>query len=380
MAWENVSCSECGNEYQVQMYGPHSTRDWKVNNWRGVCDGCKEEAKMLLIEQNKTGELPELTGSDKQIAWAMTIRDSFVSEIKKTDIKSKWFKAIVRFKNETGIEIDQRAIDAGLSLVLEETKAHWWIDNRITRKKDILFDAIKKLAQESAPSIIHGIQADVEAEAVMRPAGTPLTETIADIKPTGTHIEISFPEKRESFKAVIKAYGYRWDCTWKKQMSYKTENPADRVAEIGAQLLAAGFCIRVINPEIREKIKTGNFEFEHTRWIGVLTNKPKHFYVSWSYEDNMYDAAKKITGSKYDKPGVVVPMVQFEEVLDFAGLYKYKLSPAAALLVETAKASKAAALVVDIQEKKTSILPAAQEGIPTLEVPENVEIADEFKD
>jgi len=368
MAWTTVECSECGEEYRVQMYGPHKTREWKVNNWNGICDDCKDATKAELIGQNQSGDLQELTGSDKQIAWAMKIRAAFIS------------KKCTVFENIT--KEMQELLDASTELILAEQSAHWWIESRDNSKIDLLQDASEKLKSSSTDdNIEEELQADVEAESVIRPL-SPVTETIANISLAENKIAISFKEKNDDFKEIVKTHGYRWNTPWEKKLSYATGNIEDRIAEIGHALLADGFQIRVLNTDIHKKIKSGDFEQEHTRWISVLIDShPDSFYIAWNYNDNLYDAAKRITGARYEKPGVIVDMEQIDEVMDFADIYKYKFSPGAKKLIERAKKTREAATVISIHKKNKPILPSGEQvDIKELNIPETVDIDDELKD
>jgi len=263
--------------------------------------------------------------------------------------------------------------------VLDKHSAHWWIESRNSINSIIIVDTVAEIVKSTTPDTVESnFQADVEAEAVMRPT-SPLSETVADISIHKDHIEISFKEKNERFKEVIKGHGYYWDDPWNKNLSYKTESTEDRLAEIGHALLAAGFCVRIINPDVREKITTEDFTQEHTRWIGVLTDSPDLFFITWAYDDNLYNEAKKIAGSRYCKPGVTVPMEHVDELKDFAGIYKFKYSDVAERLIEKAELNKAAALVVDLKAKKKTIL-EKQDGVPVLDIPESVEIDSSLKE
>ena len=105
MAWNTVECAECSKGYQVQLYGPLKSREWKVSNWDKMCPDCWEESKKKAAEKAlknaKTNGLPELTGSPKQISWALSIRERLLSD-----------------------PAESRNVDAN------NTLASYWIDNR----------------------------------------------------------------------------------------------------------------------------------------------------------------------------------------------------------------------------------------------------------
>lgn len=107
----------CGHTATVQIYGSAKERDSKAAWYsRSVdCAECKARAQAEInakaAGQAKADGLPELTGSDKQIAWAVTIRG----------------KAIEMLNEMAKTDNDRKAITA---LVNTATAAKDWIDNR----------------------------------------------------------------------------------------------------------------------------------------------------------------------------------------------------------------------------------------------------------
>lgn len=104
----------CGHEVVHQLYGPHASRDRKAAYLATqACPDCQKAARDLAnaaknaeaAEQANAAGLPELTGSEKQIAWATTIRQEKLGQIEQIN-------------------------DYGLSLLTGQTAASWWIDLR----------------------------------------------------------------------------------------------------------------------------------------------------------------------------------------------------------------------------------------------------------
>ena len=129
MAWRDVNYS-CGHIERVQFYGPGRERDRK-QEWmeRGVCPDCyraqKEEEKRQENEraanlQNEIG-FAQLNGSDKQIAWANTIRQQTYERL----------VASLR----SGDPIHKTCLVEALNL---ETSSKWWIDNRNCGVTDVM--------------------------------------------------------------------------------------------------------------------------------------------------------------------------------------------------------------------------------------------------
>jgi hypothetical protein len=105
------------------------------------------------------------------------------------------------------------------------------------------------------------------------------------------------------------------------------------------------------------------------------------FSISWPKDEDFYKAAKKLPGSRYSKPDVVAPPEQFEQILDFAEMYGFKLSPGAQEAADAARKVKDAALTAKVEETRNDASPPEPGERPRrLAVPENVEVADEFKD
>lgn len=361
MAWTDVICIKCNKEYQVQMYGSIKTREWKIDNWAGTCDECKESQKQELMQQNKNNILPELRGSDKQIAWAMKIRESILQDLQNIDLPE-----------------DSNLINTAIETISNITSSHEWIEIRNIDIYNLVKKEIELLKESVKDNIIQDLEKDVYIESILK-SKNPVTNTIADITYNEKSINIHFPEKNEKFKSIIKSHQFYWSGTWKKSLSFKTENVEDRVAEIGHKLVSYGFGISIFNNEIKEKIVKEDFTQEQTRWISVLSEYKNTFYIQWAYGDTIYSAAKRIPGSKYYKPGILIPIMYVNELLDFAEIYDFKFSKGAKKLIKIAIKEVESIKAVDLKEIPKKEMKSGTK-IPELIIPENIEIPDEFKD
>jgi hypothetical protein len=142
-------------------------------------------------------------------------------------------------------------------------------------------------------------------------------------------------------------------------------------------LLAAGFVVQILNPEAREKAVSGEYTPEQTRWISARDDR---FIFTWGKDEDYYQVARRIPGSRYESPHVTVPSVQFEQVLDFADRYSFSLDASAQRLAEKAKAEKEAALIVEVEapRKEKGLAPSTKP--PELEVPEEVSVDESLLD
>ena len=110
----------CGHKETVVLYGPHREREnkiWWYEN-RGECQACKQARinaeNEAAAEQSKEHDWPELKGSEKQKAWATTIR---LDEYNKLDTKVP-----AEYKELFRTCADQ--------FIKEHTDAGWWISYR----------------------------------------------------------------------------------------------------------------------------------------------------------------------------------------------------------------------------------------------------------
>lgn len=395
----------CGHTETVQLFGKHTERErwieWAERN--KVCPECyekqkeetrQEATKQAAAEAIENG-LPSLTGSEKQIAWAERIRVEKISKIeeslaqldsnqKKIEEAGKLSEAEAKVKAD-GFEslADFRdCIHAAANDIMGTASAHFWIEIRGTKMGQFLIETAKEILKSRKDTIPAAL--DAKAEATIRPE-SPLTETVAEIRVHEKSVEVVFPEKREDFWQIIKKeLGYIWSGTaWNLPIGIKTGSAADRAAEAGNRLMSAGFIVRIFDPAIREAAIYATYETKCDRWITRSGTDNSRFLISWGDRDErIYNASRKIKGSKYssESKAVTVPPEQFEEVLDFAAMYEFRLSPGAQEIVDKARTAREAAMIAKPVQPEPERLPIPGDKPRKLAVPEDVEVADEFKD
>ena len=136
----------CGHTQVVELFGKTSQRYEKIEYLeRGLCPDCYREMKQEERKQEneraaKLAEslgFSELKGSEKQIAWANSIRQKVYENI---------------CQSETQHQVNGYALVAeAISL---ETSAKWWIDHRNT-----YFSLISKVIAANYPAEWQAIQA-----------------------------------------------------------------------------------------------------------------------------------------------------------------------------------------------------------------------------
>ena len=389
MAKYDVECPVCHTTYRVALFGPTRDREYKLENWDWTCKECKDKARQEENEKaaaaNSAAGLPQLTGSEKQIAWAEKLRAERFELIEKCragELDDWYVDAYYGTPRRGGrvLPLDGEHFPCAIELLKQQTSAHWWIDQRDTKIGIVLGELFV-----STPLAIPDVapEQETKAEATVRPE-TAITETVAEITAIGNTISVKFPEKRQDFWHIVKKQlDYTWtgNC-WKKTIGAASTGVEDQIAETGNTLLAAGFIIRIFDEKTRAAAVSGEFIRDTGRWIYKRASGDYSgwFAVSWK-EDNqaLYNTARKLPGSKWSKPAVVVRPEQFEQVLDFADMYEFNLSAGAQALAEESQRAKDAALTASV-EKVEHDLPQPGRKPRKLAVPQSVEVANEFKD
>jgi len=400
MARYTVACDTCGLDMDFVTFGGNSRdRQWRADHWSHECDECKQKRITAENEKNavknREDGLPVLVGSEKQIAWAETIRSKFldisskvmenigsiyevIDEVSRIKIKGIIFKN-PNLKHEINVDFvfqnNIEQINYKLTKLFENQSSSFWIDRR-GRELHQLLEEIEDEEIVVQKDIEKNLQKEAELEATVRPS-EPITETIATISIISDEkISISFPEKREDFRLLVKEHRYSWSGgAWERKIGYISGNITDRVANIGNILLDAGFIVRIFDQELRQKAIDGIYEPEHTRWIQLYKGK---FSIRWRrYHEDFYEEARKIPTSKWDNPTVDVKSEQFEAVLDFANEYDFRFTSKAQELLEKAKRAKEAQLIPEVKKGKESTKVKLKERDFTVE---EVEVDEAFLD
>ena len=380
MARLTVQCDTCGSDMDFNTFGGNSRdRQWRADHFNHECNECK--IKRVTLENEKNAErnreegLPLLIGSEKQIAWAETIRATFIQKAEELMENAQKFYELL----ENSIEEDRKAlavtimIDLGIidpnllnffeentlnkinfkiTKFFENNSASFWID----RRGNDIIDFLEEIQSEevmASKDLEAQLQKEAELEATIRPE-IALSETVAYIFAENEEkLCIEFPEKRDDFRTLVKAHGFSWgNGRWYRKLSVITGTKEDRIAEMGNLLLTEGFVVRIFDEELRARAIEGIYEPEHTRWVKVYKGK---FSIKWKrYTEDFYEEARKIPTSKWDNPTVDVKSEQFEAVEDFTNEYDFRFTPKAEELLEEARATKEAQLIPTVKKGKDS--------------------------
>ena len=114
---------KCGHIETVQLYGPEKDRQHKLDWMRTcVCKDCyRRQQTERAAEKAAEMGLPELSGSEKQVAWAVTIRQKALENL-------SVLRAEMVLANQTQDLLD--AFDSIVAGIKTQAEARWWIDRR----------------------------------------------------------------------------------------------------------------------------------------------------------------------------------------------------------------------------------------------------------
>ena len=347
-ALAETECYECG---QARLLKEYDEREEKRNK--------EEEARKMLMELGQKRmeeaianglyskdmekmpeiELPEVKGTEKQVAWVKKIRDKWYIVAKRmyAGIVNNFVGKPIRLGKPE--KINHAEVRRGYDFMVwiaNHTDAVWWIDNRDALEngwKEWINAFLNKFERDTATT-----PAEKENEEKMQKAAeeesTVIPENrehdgVAVISVNKDMVKASY-KKDEKFRKIVKRLGYRWDgIHWYKSITITTGTAEERAAELGNKLLCDGFAVQIMNADVRKRAVNAEYEPECLRWV-MFSESDKLLKIKFEFENyRIYTSARKISGSKYKSPCVTVPVSEYKEVLEFADKYGFKFTGAA---------------------------------------------------
>lgn len=333
MSWYSGTY-RCGHEGRVNIVGPTKNRQWIADHkFEGLCPECfqrqleaqREAENIESAEKAEEMELPELTGSERQVAWANTLRQKFIDKTQK-------------FSDMSSIDFS-KVSEALQYILITYTKASWYIDNRNSDVKPILAKAYEDM-QRSSPTADTVSANEIKAESTVFPSHK-ITEVPVEITVKDSVVS-AITEKNDKFVKIVKGLGYKWNGSWERRISPTTGSAVDRAAELGNALLIAGFPVIITDTEIRQKAIQADFEPECKRWILYAYKGDFKGCLAITWEkgnEKIYQCARKLPRAKYSNDCFYVKMEYFREVLDFVDIFGFKISQYALEEIEKYKSA-----------------------------------------
>ena len=348
------TCATCGKGFTVIAFRQNRKGADEFEAWAAkYIDEC-DECKMARLEAKRAAEnaasasaaadrgWPQLIGSEKQVAWANTIREQGLSKIiGDMDKVKEWLSSPQAADRPERAKARKERLEScviAMDVILSKTKASWWIDNRngIERLfEDIVSDVEDNPeAYKLARDVARAEESASDDLATIAEPAEKKHDGVAEIQAAEDKVSVAF-RKSDAFREIVKNLGYRWDPAagrWSLAITYKTGASSERAAELGNKLLNAGFAIRIQDVDTLRAAVAGTYEPMTKRWISVIKGKPV-FVISWGREDDLYGQAKRLPRARYVSPDIQVPATEYAAVLDFADAYGFKMTAGAAALV-----------------------------------------------
>lgn len=121
----NCVCSICGKPFEVTAYRSNRASANEFESWAEsaitTCRDCERAAQDQAVREHAVElGLPALTGSEKQIKWAMSIRGEFLRDVERwAAIFGDDLEGADKFKAQVKLVIDAK------------TASRWWIDLKV---------------------------------------------------------------------------------------------------------------------------------------------------------------------------------------------------------------------------------------------------------
>lgn len=371
-ATANCTCKECGKRFEKVKILRNCKEAESWQKWAeahiDICPEC-DERNAIAATEAKIAQLRDMygaqpmIGSAKQIAWAEQIQLKVVTYVKKNI--------------DAALAISQRELDLGkitedvhkervetndgyIRYLYTETNASWWIDRRFKMEHEVCRELMARMIEEQKQAeaskqeheespnedaadvddtTSYSADEPVEKEYIAGPEH-PSKDGIVTISGNGQHVEFRYV-RDDTFIRLMHDHRCTWSgSVWYKQVCETTPGAADIAAEIGADLINNGFVVKFESQEILDKAISGNYETEHHRWVHKMAKEYDGWFgIVWSgRDDNLYQAARHIKGSKYSRPYVLVPSDRWKEVTDFARQHDFRLTHGAQAIVDTQQA------------------------------------------
>ncbi|HRK16536.1 MAG TPA: hypothetical protein PK490_19810 [Prosthecobacter sp.] len=362
--------------------------------YRASIDAKRAAASEAAARESEEIGLPDLEGSEKQVAWALRLRAEALKNLSENlKLKVPRFFSKLELKHEMTDVLS--AFEAlALNWAAGKTSASWWIDSREAGWLDLFAKEERVSLERLQTAVKDGLSLDVAAATVeaeksadqmderdianaetMEPQER-LSPLVAGVNIHSTKVTVRFPEKNEALRTCVKQVGFRWaEVEWVKDCVAGEVD--DAAVEVAWRLLKAGFRVRLAPEEVRMRVAAGQFRPHTTRRVFWQPDQKK-FRVQWDREsgDDFYEQAKRLPGAKWSKElrSMLVPLEAWESVEDFAERQGFRLSPGAEKAVAAGREADARSLKVQLGAE-----PEMEKPVNEME-PATGEVDDDLRD
>jgi hypothetical protein len=328
----------CGHEGRVNIVGPVKNRQYIADGKFGnLCEECNREAFLrkvekenaIALEKQKEMELPGLKGSEKQIAWANTLRQKWIdyldNKVIYLDVENENFRV---FEKEMSAFSNMKQISSAdlIDFIINNyVSAKWYIDNRNLSTMTVLESFYKLYIQSKLENKIEKeIEKEIDEDLTIHPENE-ISHSVVEILSDKECIKVKFDYDRDMVDLIKKLDGYKWNSgnyKWEKELEILNNDIDDRIAEVGNHFLKNGYPVKFMDDKAIQLSINASFKPEFTRWIKFHL-KEKKLVI------NSYEKSRKLPTQKYANGKTHIDLSAWKELEDFADMFGYKFSPKA---------------------------------------------------
>lgn len=131
----------CGHTLEHRLDGPERERPARRDRLAGrTCNACRTQE---AAASNQTMGMPPLTGTDRQIAWAESIRNELAPRMDEL-IQEHLSRGRAAGYSADDVARTQDHLAWVYRAVMNTTSAGWWIDHRSDPPRSIMAEAAKR--------------------------------------------------------------------------------------------------------------------------------------------------------------------------------------------------------------------------------------------
>lgn len=375
MAKYNITY-KCGHEDRVELFGKMSVREWRLEQMAGeLCPECQRKAEMeRLKKQEEEDGLPSLTGSEKQIAWAMKLRDDALKHLRITSYNADVKIQQLQKQNDdvSGLQLIKEYVNTTMMYMSEQTDSKFFIDRRDELKAirvtyfDVLSESginkylqkYEKYKQEYDDAHdVYAIAAKQEQEELERNKAEAEKSAQVTIQPEqkGSNTIVTLKVQDDTVKLcsdydsnlVDVIHKLELKMTWNRPCwEFKAElfrgTAESALIEIGNKLLEKGYTVVFPSRKMADMALTGSFEKYKMNAVYAHKTEKNTLVVEYDKSDNGIPVLLGfIRGSKFKRNSNMcyVPVSAYESLEELSEANNFAWSKAASERMETYKQS-----------------------------------------
>lgn len=337
-------CAGCGDSIRISVNKNRRDTDryceWLESKGK-KCPSCvtkdKDAANAAAADWAREIGLVPLQGSEKQVAWAESIRQQIYQSA------HEWLDAN---NSHPDFDLNMAASDA----LFGETLASAWIDMRDADIKAIMPKYHQPLSD------IQLMNADLaRGEATVLPSnhcGKLMTEVAFDV----TYCEVLAADGDYTLCTALKQLGFSNTGNKFLRKMFDTEDTVSVAAFVINKILMMGYPVVCYHEEARGMAISGNFQALNTRWVSFCL-RSKRFIFDFAYGDNIYYEINKVfSTNKKEDYGYrhFISYREYEKLLDFAEKYGFEFDTSASSAINALMQEKAVAVIAEVSEKQVA--------------------------